>query len=262
MDKLKVVAVSYLNTKPLLYGLLRSPLASQLDLSLQIPSACAQRLRDGQADLGLVPVAIIPELPEWHLVSNFCIGANGPVKTVCLYGDRPLESWDSVLLDYHSRTSVALTQLLFSEYWQRDVDFILAQPGYETQIGGTRGGLIIGDRTIGMEQRYPYVYDLGAAWQQFTGLPFVFAAWISNRPLGAEVNTNFDAAFQQGVALIPELKYLLPTPHPDFDLEAYFTNNISYELDAPKRQSLELFLRLLETHPLVVPDQATWLQSA
>lgn len=262
MDKLKVVAVSYLNTKPLLYGLLRSPLARQIDLSLQIPSACAQRLRDGQADLGLVPVAIIPELPEWHLVSNFCIGANGPVKTVCLYGDQPLESWDSVLLDYHSRTSVALTQLLFSEYWQREPDFLPAQPGYESQIGGRRGGLIIGDRTIGMEERYPYVYDLGEAWQHFTGLPFVFAAWISRHPLGPEINAQFDAAFQRGVELIPELKYLLPTPHPRFDLEAYFTHNISYELDAAKRKSLQLFLELLGRQPLVVPDQTAWLKSA
>jgi chorismate dehydratase len=93
MKKIRVVAVSYLNTKPLLYGLLHSPLAEQIDLQLQIPSVCASKLQRGEADLGLVPVAIIPELSNPHILSDYCIGTHGTVRTVCLFSERPWKSW-------------------------------------------------------------------------------------------------------------------------------------------------------------------------
>lgn len=118
MKKIRITAVSYLNTKPLLYGLLNSPLADQVELSLDIPSECARKLKAGEVDLALTPVAIIPELPTWHLVSDYCIGAVGSVKTVNLYSELPVEALKTVYLDHHSRTSVALVQLLFKEYWQ------------------------------------------------------------------------------------------------------------------------------------------------
>ncbi len=246
MSKYKVTAVSYLNTKPLLYGILRSPVARQLQLSLNIPSACARMLQTGEADLGLVPVAVLPELDEWHLLSDYCIGANGAVQTVCLFGDRPLEEWTTVYLDYHSRTSVELARLLLRDYWQRpDLRLVPAHPGYEGLLGGNTGGLVIGDRTIALEQRLPFVYDLGEAWMDYTGLPFVFAAWVSRRQLPEAFVADFNAALHLGVSLIPELKYLLPSPHPDFDLENYYTHHISYELDEPKRQALRLFLQYL-----------------
>jgi hypothetical protein len=79
-QKLRVTAVSYLNTKPFIYGIFRSELSDLIDLSLDIPSVCAQKLASGAADLALAPVAVIPDLPESYLVSDFCIGATGPVK--------------------------------------------------------------------------------------------------------------------------------------------------------------------------------------
>jgi len=241
--KYKITAVSYLNTKPLLYGIFKSKVAKKIDLQLDIPSICAQKLKLGQADLGLVPVAIIPELQTPRIVSDFCIGAMGAVKTVCLYGEQPLEAWTAVYLDYQSRTSVELTKLLLREYWQLYPSLLPAQPGYETKIGGTTGGLIIGDRTMGLEDRFPYVYDLGEAWTAYTGLPFVFAAWVSNRPLEEDFVAEFNAALQLGVAAIPELIQLLPQTN--FDLKNYFTNYISYRLDDRKRQGLSLFLSRL-----------------
>ena len=149
-EKLKVTAVSYLNTKPLLYGLLHHPVQSEIDLQLDIPSVCAQRLRDGDADLGLIPVAAIPELEQPYIISDYCIGATGVVKTVAIFSEVPIEEMTHLYLDYHSRTSVQLAQVLLREYWQVQPELIQATPGFEREIGGTKGAVIIGDRTMGL----------------------------------------------------------------------------------------------------------------
>jgi chorismate dehydratase len=246
MPKLRLTAVSYLNTKPMLYGLLQSPLADQIELSLDIPSECARKLRDGEVDLALSPVAILPELPQWQLVSDYCIGAVGAVKTVSIFSAVPLAEIKQVYLDHHSRSSVALTRVLMRDYWQQKVTYLPASEGYIDQIGGTTAGVVIGDRTIGLEDRFTYVYDLSEAWYKFTGHPFVFAAWVSVKELPTAFCTAFNQALGAGIAAIPQLKYLLPTPHPDFDLETYFTRYISYELDAAKRAGLKQFLQYLK----------------
>lgn len=243
MKKIKVVAVSYLNTKPLLYGLLRSPLASQIELQLQIPSECARRLQSGEADLGLVPVAVIPELKTPHIISDFCIGTRGTVRTVCIFSRRPLPEVRRLYLDYHSRTSVELVKILLRDHWRLSPELLPAQPGFEQHIQGDTAALVIGDRAIGMEAHFPYVYDLGEAWLAHTGLPFVFAAWVSNSPLPETFTKLFNAALQDGLRQIPELMLLLPSPAPGFDLHAYYTENISYELDAPKRNAMGMFLQ-------------------
>jgi chorismate dehydratase len=243
-EKIKVSAVSYLNTKPLLYGLLRNPIAVQLDLQLDIPSVCAEKLRTGQADLSLAPIAIIPELDHPHIISDYCIGTKGTVKTVCIYSVSPLKEVKRLLLDYQSRTSVALAKLLLRDFWGLQPELIAAQRGFENQIDKDTAALIIGDRTMGLDMQYPYVYDLGEAWLQHTGLPFVFAAWVSNRPLPEPFIRQFNQALQEGLDHIPELIYLLPE-QVGFDLKAYFTENISYHLDADKKKAMSLFLQHL-----------------
>ncbi|MBK7939276.1 MAG: menaquinone biosynthesis protein [Lewinellaceae bacterium] len=241
---MRLSAVSYLNTKPFIYGLFRSDMAGMIDLSLDIPSVCAQKLLSGEADLALTPVAIIPELPQAYLVSDFCIGSTGTVQTVCLFSERPVSEIKKVYLDFHSRTSVALTQLLCARYWKIQPEFIPATPGYESKIQGDTAGLIIGDRAIGQHGCFPFVYDLGEAWAAWTGLPFVFAAWVSVKPLHPELLGRFNAALQIGLDHIPELIKILPTM-PGFDLEKYFRENISYELDEPKWVALNHFLGML-----------------
>ncbi|MEZ4985401.1 MAG: menaquinone biosynthesis protein [Saprospiraceae bacterium] len=245
---IRVTAVSYLNTKPLLYGLLQSSLAEEITLSLDIPSECARKLKAGEVDMALTPVAILPELEEWHLVSDYCIGAVGAVKTVSIFAEQPLANLDHIFLDHHSRSSVALTKVLFDKYWKRNPLYLPASEGYIDQIKGRTGGVVIGDRTIGLSARFPYVYDLSEAWYALTGLPFVFAAWVSNRPLPVAFTSAFNQALQAGIQAIPKLKLLLPSPHPDFDLETYFTHYISYDLDAEKRKGLDLFLQYLNEY--------------
>lgn len=251
MQKLRLTAVSYLNTKPFIYGIYRSALAEKVSLSLDIPSVCAQKLANGEADLALAPVAIIPSLPEAHLVSSFCIGATGPVKTVCIFAEKPLSEIKTVYLDFHSKTSATLAPILCREYWKVAPKFLPAFPGYEKQIGGDVAGLVIGDRAIGLESRFPYVYDFGEAWMAWTGLPFVFAAWISTRPLSPAFMGEFNQALQSGIDHLPELLQIIPNL-PDIDLDAYFRHNISYDLDEAKWLGLNRFLRLLPNAEKVV----------
>lgn len=246
MRKLRATAVSYLNTKPLLYGLLKTGLDKKLDLSLDIPSVGAAKLRSGEADFGLVPVAAIPEIENAQIFSDYCIGAMGAVKTVCIYAYRPIEELTHIYLDFHSRTSVELTKLLVRDYWQLSPKFIPAKEGYIERIKDRVGGLIIGDRTMGLEDEFPFIYDLGAYWTKYTNLPFVFAAWVSTKPLSSRFVAQFNEAMQMGLDAIPDLKYLLQSPHPEFDLNSYFTHNISYNLDASKREALDLFLNSIQ----------------
>jgi len=245
MTKIKVTAVSYLNTKPLLYGIVKSSIAQHIDLQLDIPSVCADKLQNGQADLGLVPVAVLPKLSTPQIISDFCIGSEGKVKTVCIFGECPIEEMETIYLDFHSRTSVALTKVLLKEYWQVSPRLIPAQQGYEQQIGEKSGGLVIGDRAFEMGNKYPFAYDLGEEWSLFTGLPFVFAAWVSTRPLDSSFLEGFNNAMAQGIADIPQLIYLLPAPMHGFDLQSYFTEYISYDLNDKKRKALGLFLKKL-----------------
>lgn len=242
MDKINVTAVSYLNTKPLLYGLLHHPIADSINLQLNIPAVCAEKLKSGEADLGLIPVAAIHEVPNASIVSDYCIGTPGEVKTVAIFGHCPIEEMECIYLDYHSRTSVELTKILLREYWQSTAKVIPAQPGFENKINGKVGGLIIGDRAIEAIDNFPYMYDLGIAWKQHTQLPFVFAAWVSNKSLPTNFIQQFNEALSQGIKKIPQLIYLLPSPTTQFDLEEYLSSQINYHLDSPKQKALQRFL--------------------
>ncbi len=242
--KIRLSAVSYLNTKPFIYGLFRGEMAEQIDLSLDIPSVCARKLLSGEVDMALTPVAIIPELPEAYLVSDYCIGSVGTVKTVCLFSERPLQDIKRILLDFHSRTSVALIRILCEQYWHIQPEFEAATEGFETQIKDDTAALVIGDRAIGLERRYPYVYDLGEAWNAWTGLPFVFAAWVSTKPLDPDLLLRFNTSLAFGLDHLPELTKILPNI-PGFDVERYYHENISYDLDDAKWEALNFFLQLL-----------------
>ena len=252
--KIKISAVSYLNTKPFLAGLQDDPVMDNIDLQLDIPSICAGKLKSGEVDLALAPVAIIPALKEAHIISDYCIGTEGAVKTVCIYSQVPLEEVQQVYLDYQSRTSVALVQVLLKEYWNKRVEFLEAKEGFENKIEGNKAGVIIGDRAYTSDYHFRYAYDLGAAWMDHTNLPFVFAAWITNKVLPAEFISQFNIALKKGIHKIDEVAQNLQPDFPDtFEVKDYLKNNISYELTSEKRAGLDLFLskiRSMQLHPV------------
>lgn len=245
LDRIRLSAVAYLNTKPFLFGLYSKSLDEQLDMSLDIPAVCAQKLIDGEVDLGLIPVAMIPNIPQAQIVSDFCIGTPGEVKTVAIFAEKPIQQLRRLFLDYHSRSSAALTRYLLQEHWQLKPQLLQAYPGYEKEIQGDTGGLIIGDRAIGLEKEYPYVYDLGWEWKQHSGLPFVFAAWVANKPLPDAFLEDFNAALAHGVQRIPQVAAMFQSAYPHFSTLDYFEQYIDYHLDAPKQTALNHFLSWL-----------------
>ena len=116
--EIKILAVSYLNAKPFIYGLEHSNLLTNYKLELDIPSVCADKLLNNKVDIGLVPVAIIPFFKDYTILTDYCIGAKGAVGSVMLYSDVPLNEIENIYLDYQSRTSVALVQIIAANYWK------------------------------------------------------------------------------------------------------------------------------------------------
>ena len=248
MDKRwRIGAVSYLNTRPLLLGLAHEGFKNRIDLVKSYPAKIAQDLLSGQIDIGLVPVAIIPQLTHPHIISNYVIGTNGAVASVALFSEVPIDEIKSIYLDYQSRTSVQLLKILLAQFWKKEVEFLAATEGYIDQISGTRAGLIIGDRALDNLNKFPYMYDLGLAWKQHTGLPFVFAAWVANQPIPAEFMAAFDAANGYGVARLEEVISLIPANEQVYDLHKYYTENISYVYDEEKKLGLNAFLNLIKS---------------
>jgi chorismate dehydratase len=244
LKKIRVAAVSYLNTKPLMYGIRNHPVINEIELVEEYPARIAQMLLNDEVDVGLVPVAVIPKLKEWHIVTDYCIGARREVASVCIFSEVPMEAIEEVYLDYQSRTSVNLAKILLREYWKKDVILINATgEDYRDKIKSTTAGVVIGDRALEQRSRSTFIYDLAAAWRDYTGLPFVFAAWISNKELPAAFIQLFNEANKLGVENAKYVaRYLDYKP---YDLRTYYTKNIDYILDEPKQEGLKLFLSKL-----------------
>ncbi len=241
--KIRVAAVSYLNTKPLIYGFEQGMMKDEIELITDFPANIADMLIDDEVDIALVPVAIIPLLQTPHIITDYCIGTEGEVASVCLFSDVPLEDIKTILLDYQSRSSVGLIKILLKDYWKIAPELTFALEGYEHNIIGTTAGLVIGDRAFLQRKKNRYIYDLGAAWTAMTGLPFVFAAWVTNKKLEAEFIENFDEATGFGLQHLQEI--IAANPYEAYDLERYYTENIGFTLDDKKRKGMALYLNKL-----------------
>lgn len=246
LEKIKVGSVSYLNARPLLYGLQRSDeLMEQMELIEEYPAKIGGMLIEGSIDVGLVPVAVIPKMKEWHIISDYCIGATSDVASVCLFSEVPVEQIETVLLDYQSRTSVNLCKVLLQYHW-KIAPRIVETTGedYRSQIKGTTAGVVIGDRALEQRQVSTFIYDLATEWRKMTGLPFMFAAWIANKPLPKAFIDTFNKANSIGFAHLPEI--IAANPFAAYSLHTYYTKNISYELTEEKRKGLALFIDYLK----------------
>lgn len=216
----------------------------ETELIFDFPSNIAQKLLKDDIDIGLVPVAVLPLMKEYHIISDYCIGCDGAVASVCLFSDVPLQSIKKVLLDYQSRTSVALLKVLLREHWKINPELIPAEKGFEQTICGTTAGLVIGDRAFKQLQVSKYHHDLGLAWKEMTGMPFVFAAWVSNKKLPGAFIESFNKTTAEGMKHIETI--VAQNKFDGYDLYKYYTRNISYLLDENKSNGLKLFLKKIE----------------
>ncbi|MES2808293.1 MAG: menaquinone biosynthesis protein [Bacteroidota bacterium] len=241
MDKIRISAVSYTNTKPFIYGLEHTDIINKIDLSLDMPADCAQKLIDDKVDIGLIPVAATLSLPHWEIVSDYCIGAIGAVNSVFIFSNRPISEVTHLQLDPQSRSSNNLARVLIKNFWKISPELIVDAADYTTSPYPTTAFVQIGDRTFGKKDQFKYVYDLAEEWHKFTSLPFVFAAWIANKPIPANFIAEFNISLKKGLDNRAELLKTLPT-HPDFDLEDYLMHKLDFELTDDKHKALHLFL--------------------
>lgn len=220
-----------------------------MDLQLEYPALIAQHLREGTVDMGLVPVAAIPTIPDARIVSDYGIAADGKVASVCIYSHVPIEEIKAVYLDYQSRTSVRLAQVLLKHYWNIKVPILQATENYIELIKGDTAGVIIGDRALQQNHHFEYIYDLAEHWKLFTGLPFIFAAWVANKDLPEDFISKFNEANKNGLAHIDEVVKENPVDY--YDLQVYYRENIQYNLNAENRKGLALFLEYLKDASIV-----------
>ncbi len=240
MKKLRVSLVDYLNSKPYAVGLQQGE-ESGIEVISDNPARCADRLLAGEVDLGLVPVAILPQIDPCHLLEGWGIGCDGEVGSVCILSQVPIEETTSILLDYQSRSSNLLAQILCQEFLGLSPRFKRGGPGYERKVVGKVGGLVIGDRALTLRPAFPYVYDLGKLWKEYTGLPFVFALWAGPRELSKGETIIFSQHFEAGLSQTKEIAMRYQPDFPDYDTEKYLTENIKYRIDARYLESLGLF---------------------
>ncbi len=237
--------MSYLNTKPLLYGLEHGQLSDQVELVLDYPANLVRLLNSNQIDIGLIPVGALPSLGDHQIISDYCIGTEGEVASVAVFSEVPMEEIDTVFLDYQSRTSVLLCKILFEKHWNKSVQFIDAQDNsYIERIKGNVAGLVIGDRALSIRHRFNYIYDLGLGWKEMTGLPFVFAVWVSKKEISGEFIPLFNEANGMGLSKINLI--INHNNESSYPMEMYFRKNISYLLTEDMRESMRLYLSFLK----------------
>ena len=236
--------MSYLNTKPLIYGFEKGMMKEEVVLVMDYPANISSMLIKDEIDIGLVPVAILPALKEYHIISDYCIACDGEVASVCLFSEVPVNEIQTILLDYQSKTSVALLKILLKEHWNIEPKLVDAEQGYELSIYGTTAGLVIGDRALEQRNRSKYCYDLGQAWKDLTGFPFVFAVWVSNKSMDKQFIEKFNMTNDLGITNIEEVIKL--SNFLSFDLKLYYTKYIKYIIDNKKQNGLNEFLNRIE----------------
>ncbi len=247
MSTPKVSVVQYLNTAPLVWGMLKGEQQGKYELTMTTPSACADAVRQRQADVGIIPSIEYQRLDKARIIAGISIASKGAVKSVLLLCKKPIEKIQSIAVDNSSRTSAALVRILMRKFYSRFITVTPSAPKPEAMLKRADAALIIGDPALTYAGQVAEVYDLGAEWKKFTGLPFVFAVWAGHEDTNL---TRFRKDFEQsrdfGLAHVDEIaaEYapklsLLPEA-----IKIYLTQNIDYSLDEDNRKGLREFFKL------------------
>lgn len=242
-SRLRIGAVTYLNTKPLVYGLAeRLPMA---ELSYDYPSRLADALTAGELDIALVPSAEVLENPDWQIVSDACIGCRGPVLSVKVLFRVPPEEVRTLALDEGSRTSALLSQVLLKEIHGVTPRLVPLPLGCEPRSADADAVLVIGDRAISSaDGEFAEVWDLGDRWCRWTELPFVFAMWVARPGVAtAKAAAAFAAARDDGCAQLADISraHAEAMALPYELVYEYLSQNLYFRLGPGERRGLELF---------------------
>ena len=265
MPQLRISAISYLNTAPLMWdfenGESAQSLKQHFQFSYTIPSHCADALKAGTADIGIIPVAAYTTIPDLVIVSDVAIACKNQVRSILLVSKVPLEKIRSVATDSSSRTSSALVQIFLKKFVGVNAGFTTQKPDLREMLRWHDAGLLIGDAALQAQTAALYVYDLAEEWRRWTYLPFVFAFWAVRRAalenLSAEVNIArvFQQSRDHGLQHINEIadawagRLNLSAE----TIREYLTTNIDYSLDQDNLKGLRLFYRYAEECGVLPP---------
>ncbi|OFX75514.1 MAG: hypothetical protein A2X12_02920 [Bacteroidetes bacterium GWE2_29_8] len=249
MHKINVSTINYLNSTPFNYGLNNSAIIEKIALQENTPNDCANLLKEEKVNIGLAPIAIIPHLKKAFIISDYCIGCYGAVKSVCIYSNVKIQYVKKIYTDNHSITSVFLAKILSAFYWQIKPEWINIELNNLKEIKSKHETILaIGDKTFYYEKEYLYCYDLGEVWLDFTSLPFVFACWISNTELDESFIQEFNTSLLYGLKRKPESLEHKDIKSLKIDKQTalnYITNNISYEFNSDKQKALKTYFDYL-----------------
>jgi chorismate dehydratase len=250
MPRLRISAISYLNTAPLMWDFEHGSAGSDFDISYTIPSGCAAALQAGSADIGILPAAAYASIPGLVILPDVAIAARLAVRSILLVSKVPLEQVRSVALDTSSLTSVALTKVVFSKWLGGGRTFTPMAPNVDKMLAEHDAGLVIGDPALQINRQQYLTYDLAEQWVRFTGKPFVFAFWAV-RQAALEQKADLGRVFRESRdhGLRPDhidaiahdwagRLGILPS-----DARHYLTENIYYYLDSDTLPGLQLFYR-------------------
>jgi chorismate dehydratase len=253
MRRLRISAISYLNTAPLMWDFEHGEAGRNFDVSYTLPSVCARALEAGSADIGIIPAAAYVQIPDLMVLPGVAIASRRPVRSILLVSRVPVEKIRTVALDTSSMTSVALTKILFEKWLGGGRAFTPMAPDVEKMLAQNDAGLVIGDPALQIDRSRYLTLDLAEEWIRYTGKPFVFAFWAVRQPALHEVAPTQDLAtiFQQSRdhGLEPQTldqisrEWALRLGLTQSDVRSYLSENIHYHLDAPCLDGLQLFYR-------------------
>jgi chorismate dehydratase len=251
MSHLRISAISYLNTAPLMWDFEHGTAGAAFDISYTLPSLCAAELARGTADVGIIPAAAYATIPNLFILPSVCIASKKAVGSILLVSRKPLDAINTVALDNSSLTSVALTRVLFEKCWGGGRQFTSLPPDLDTMLATSDAALLIGDPALKVDRSQYQTWDLAEEWISFTGKPFVFAFWAVTQKAASQSNLDLAAIFQQSRdhGLIPaSIAEIASTWAPKLGLSEeavvqYLTENIHYYLDEPCIDGLRLFYR-------------------
>lgn len=252
----RISASSYSNTAPLVWSFLYGANRGRFELTMDnAPARSAQLLANKRVDAALVPVVEYQRIADALLVPDVCVGARRRVRSVCLVTKgEELPDVESVALDVSSKTSVALTKIIFQEFYGFQPSYKATRPNLNEMLRDSDCALLIGDPALAVNEQIYRKFDLAEIWKRFTGFGFVFAMWMA-RGETAQIcrRIGFAAARDEGLRHLDEIvaNYETDIALPRRDFKEYLSENISYKIDDSMQKGLELYFRLAHKHKLV-----------
>jgi chorismate dehydratase len=274
MSQFRVSVVEYLNTAPLVWGFTDGPLAGRYDLRFTVPSRCAEALRAGEADIGIIPAIEYQRMSGMVAFADMAIASKREVRSLLVVSRKPIERVRTLALDTSSRSTVALVRLLARHRWKIEPEFFDADPDPSVMLQRADAALVIGDPALRVAVKINalhaktaapagepcctddpdaapvpgvtilFVYDVVAEWRAWTGLPAVLAIWVARREVATpEIVADFLASKAYGLTHIPEIVRQASDQLqlPEEEIDAYLRENINFDLDAENLAGLQRY---------------------